>query len=518
MQNMARRVHLHALLPGLGALVLSISGCGRSGEDGYSGPYRHVVVISLDTFRADHIGAYGAQRPTPSMDALCQEGVVFTAAQAPATTTLASHTSMMTGTWPHTHGVPRNGFVLSDQNVTLAEVLGGSGFHTAAVLGSFALESRFHFNQGFDHFDEEFELLVTSGNDQNQKLAETVTDKALEHLDQVTDEERVFLFLHYFDTHSNYAPPPKYAEAVTGNRELTSDMRHVEQAVRERQAKMLGIPVSESPGHSGVIIGGLAGPHRALITRPTGEPSQFDRTLAALYAGEALYVDDQIGRLLSGLEERGLLDEAIVVITGDHGETFWEHGDLWNHGLWVYQTTAHVPFVLRLPDGRFAGEEVAAAVSTVDLLPTLCDLLGLEQPDRVDGRSLVPLASGETQDRGPVFSEATQPWQVRGQGWENSAKPRSVRWGNWKYVRSPYNKIEELFDLEEDPGERTNLLAAGEEGLTPEAARELELLRGALDDWSAQADPLPSEFDRTQTEETREMLKGMGYAGDDEGD
>ena len=157
-------------------------------------------------------------------------------------------------------------------------------------------------------------------------------------------------------------------------------------------------------------------------------------------------------------------------------------------------------------------------MSTVDLLPTLCDLLGLEQPDRVDGKSLVPLASGETQDRGPVFSEATQPWQVRGQGWENSAKPRSVRWGNWKYVRSPYNKIEELFDLEEDPGERTNLLAAGEEGLTPEAARELELLRGALDDWSAQADPLPSEFDRTQTEETREMLKGMGYAGDDEGD
>lgn len=515
---MARRVHLKTLLPGLCVLALPLTGCGEPGDDAYVGPYRHVVVISLDTFRADHIGAYGAQRPTPSMDAICGEGVIFTAAQAPATTTLASHTSMMTGTWPHTHGVPRNGFVLSDQNLTLAEVLGGSGFHTAAVLGSFALESRFNFDQGFDHFDEEFELLVTSGNDQNQKLAATVTDKALEHIDDVTDEERLFLFLHYFDAHSNYAPPPDYAEAVTGKRDLTSDMRHVEQAVRERQAKLLGVPVGEAPGHSGVIIGGLAGPHRKLITQPTGQPAQFDRTLAALYAGEVLYVDDQVGRLLSGLEERGILDEAIVVITGDHGETFWEHGDLWNHGLWVYQTTAQVPFVLRLPDGRFAGEEVTAAVSTVDLLPTLCDLLGLETPERVDGTSLVPLATGEALDRGPVFSEATQPWQVRGEGWENAAKPRSVRWGNWKYVRSPYNQVEELFDLDGDPGEQSNLLSSGEAGLTEEASLELKRLREALDDWTLQADPLPSGFDRTQTEETREMLKGMGYAGDDEGD
>lgn len=495
-----------ALLSGL-----ALAACG--GGPGYEGPYRHVVLISLDTFRADHVGAYGAKRPTPTLDALAAEGVRFADVTAPAPTTLASHTSMMTGTWPHTHGVPRNGFVLDEANVTLAEVLSEAGFHTAAVLGSFALESRFDFDQGFAHFDEEFELLVTSGNDQNQKLAATVTSRALDHVDEVRErEERLFLFLHYFDAHANYAPPAKYAEAMTGNASLTSTMDHVEAVVRARQAQMLGGP---APGHSGVIVNGLDGPYRRLVVTPTGAPTRDDRLLAALYAGEVAYIDDEIGRLLDGLRERQMLDETIVVVTGDHGETFWEHGDLWNHGLWVYQTTVHVPLLLRVPGDRFDARVVDTPVSTIDLVPTLCELLELETPPRVEGMSLVPFADGLPVVRGFVFSEATQPWKAKGTRWENDAKPQAVRRGDWKYVRSRYNEVEELFHLGRDPGERMNLIRA-DQALTDEARGHLEVLRAELDRWNAAADPLPSEFDTSQAEETREMLKGMGYAGEEE--
>ena len=502
-------------------LAFAFLAAACSGGDNEVGPYRHVLLISLDTLRADHLGSYGARRPTPSMDWLASEGLRFSDVTAPAPTTLVSHTSMMTGTWPHTHGVVRNGYVLSDENVTLAEVLRDAGFHTAAVLGSFALEHRFGLDQGFDFYEDSFQVKGSvvlgkpDGNDQDQKTAENVTRVALEHLDSVGDSaDRVFLFVHYFDPHANYAPPDRFARAMTGDAAATSDLRHVDRAVRTHQAAILGGAPEEQPGHRGLFLKGFHGATMELLNTPSGAPTELDALLADLYAGEVAYVDEAIGRLLDGLRQRGMLEETLVILTGDHGETFTEHGDTWNHGLWVYQTTVAVPLVIRAPDGRWAGVVRDEPVSTVDLLPTLCDLLEIDPPGRSEGRSLIPLIEDRTVPARPVFSQATQPHRVGSEQdvWRNATKPTCVRSGKWKYVRSRYNDHEQLFDLGQDPGEQVNLLAAS---LSAEAQEALDLMREQLDSWEGSANPLPSKYDETRVEETRRMLEEMGYGGDD---
>lgn len=494
-----------ALIP---LALWTLAACGGPSD---VGPLRHVLLISMDTTRADHLGCYGGRVRTPNIDALAAEGVRFADVTSPAPTTLAAHTSLMTGCWPHTHGVVRNGFVVNGENVMLAEILRDAGFHTAAVLGSFALERRFDFNQGFAHYDEQFDLLVTPfGFDQNQRSAEKVTAALLAHLDEVGDgPERLFLFAHYFDPHAPYAPPAPHDAAYRADGSpATSDGRDIERAVRAHQRAITG----QEFGHGRVIIDGLVGDARKLVGR-SGEPGEVDRRMADLYAGEIAYVDAAIGDLLAGLRERGLLEQTLVVLVADHGETFWEHHDFWNHGLWVHQTTVQVPLLLRFPDGRHRSRVVEQPVSTIDLLPTLCELLDLELPERCEGVSLVPLMKGLALRRGPVYSVATQPGRVveRPGEWGNRYKPHCVRDGPWKYVRSPYQGgIEQLFHLGDDPREREDLLRGTP---TPGLRARLETLRATLDRWSAGASPLPSHFDRSQIEDTRRRLKALGYGG-----
>lgn len=492
----------------LGAAL--VGGC--SGPDVVPVPLRHVLLVSLDTARADQIGAYGNERArTPHLDELCARGIRFESATSAAPTTLAAHTSLMTGSWPHTHGVARNGFVVHEDNVMLAEILRSAGFHTAGVLGSFALESRFRFDQGFDHYDEHFDVLVgAAGADQNQRRGDRVTRAALEHVDRVMHEvQRLFLFVHYFDTHAPYAPPEPFAAPfLQPGASPTSDMREVEAAVRAQQQAVTG----QAFGHAAAINTGLRGPLRALVGNVPGRPGPEDLHLANLYAGEMSFMDKALGDLLDGLSERGILDETLVIVVADHGETFWEHADLWNHGLAVYQTTVDVPLLFCFPDGRRAGQRVRTPVSTIDVLPTLCDLLGLELPARCEGMSLVPALEGAAMKRGPVFSEATQPWAAERPGlWANAGKARCVRRGRWKYVLSAYNQVEELFDLDQDPGERVNLLqgSPSEQILATRSGLRDELRR-----WQEGRAPLPSRFDSSQMQETLQRLKAMGYGGE----
>ncbi len=491
----------------LACLILPLwTACG-SAED--VGPLRHVLLISMDTTRADHLGCYGNTLVrTPALDALAGAGVRFADVTAAAATTLASHTSLMTGSWPHTHGVVRNGFPVHLDNRTLAEVLRAAGFHTVGAVGSFALDKAYGFDQGFDHFDQEFDLLMRPGGDldQNQRTASGVTGALLQHLDEMQGEaERLFLFAHYFDAHAPYSPPaPWNASYTLDGRPATSGSSDVERAVSDHQLGMVGTKF----GHAASINEGFRGPLQELIGRDPGPASPLDRRLMALYAGEISYVDSAIGELLQGLQDRGILDETLIIVTADHGETFVEHHDLWNHGLWTYQTTVHVPLLLRFPDDRYTGRVVETPVSNIDVLPTLCELLQLPLPERCEGVSLVPLMKGVPMDRGPVFSEATQPWVVEGGGvWGNLRKPQCVRRGPWKYVQVPYAGVEQLFHLGNDPGERQNLLA----GKAPSAeVRNVQAeLRRSLDEWRAEAAPLPSQLD------TRALkrLMGLGYTG-----
>jgi len=497
-------------------LLALLFACGGPSDPGYDGPYQHVVLVSLDTTRADHLSCYeGGRAATPRLDALAEEGARFTDVTAAAPTTLASHASLMTGSWPHTHGVVRNGFTVHQDNRMLAELLREVGFHTAGFLGSFALESRFDFDQGFDVYDEEFSILVGDDtSDQNQRLAEDVTRAALEHVERVkADAEHLFLFLQYFDPHAPYGPPVSVGAPRT-------TMVDVNNAVRAHQAAILG----RGLGHAAVVNKGVPA---ALVGAADGQPLPEDEDIVEAYAAEVAYMDRCLGDLFDGLERMGILEEALVVVTADHGETMYEHHDFWNHGLWLYQTTVHVPLIVVAPDGRGAGRVIDTPVSNVDVLPTLCELLDLEVPPRSEGTSLAPLLDGAVVDRGTVFSEATQPGPGSGVEkagvWGNLYKPRAARRGPWKLIVSPYHKdpsgkgsrsLRQLFHLGDDPGEQVDLLVTRPSD--PEVQRQADRLTRALLEWQQSADPLPSAFDRSQYEETKRRLEQIGYGGADE--
>ncbi len=465
-----------------------------------------MLLVSLDTTRTDHLGCYGGTASkTPNLDSLASEGTLFEDAMCTAPTTLASHTSIMTGLHPRRHGVARNGFMVNQDNVMLAEVLKLAGFHTAGFLGSYALDSIFDFNQGFEAWDANFAIeYAPLTADQNQRRAEDVTKAVLKHVDEVGSEGRLFLFAHYFDAHAPYDPPAPFGEryAIEAGRTSSNllDLAHQEVAHYEHVNGK-----RRSVYNEGLTV--------ELLEQHEGEPLPGDAHLAAMYAGEVAYMDHHLGQLFDGLRERGILDDCIVVVVADHGETFWEHADAWHHGAWVYQTNVHVPLIMRLPDGRGAGLRVAAPVSTVDLFPTLLELLGIELPEAVDGVSFLPALDGASLPQRSLFSEATQPVNpMEGRSrWANQLKPRTVRRGRWKYIEAPYIKHAQLFDLQEDPGERVNLLLSP----TPRSKVELPRLRNELRSWASFKAPRSSRFNSTQSDEVMRRLEALGYTGKD---
>ena len=329
-------------------LGLALAGCSGGGDasSGANESYKHVLLISLDTTRADALGVYGGTvAKTPRLDLLAETGVRFAEATTAAPTTLASHTSIMTGLHPRRHGVARNAFTVHEDNVMLAEVLKDQGFHTAGFIGSFALDEQFGFSQGFDSWDQEFDI-ITDGRhaDQHQRTADQVTGAILNYVDAFDGSERLFLFAHYFDVHGPYAPPEPFASEYA-EEWRTSDFGHVAHQIEKHQVELIGKKRQ-------VYNMGLS---RKLVELAHGDPLPGDTNLSALYAGELAYLDGQIGRLLDGLNAKGILEDCIILLTSDHGETFWEHGDFWHHGAWVYETNLHVPLILNLPDGRGRG-------------------------------------------------------------------------------------------------------------------------------------------------------------------
>lgn len=469
----------------LTALAAATAAC-RPGERPaapYAGPVEHVIVVSLDTTRPDHFGCYG--NPwirTPRIDALARESIQLLNYMTVATTTLASHVSLFSGKYPHSHGVPRNGFVVDPRNVLLAEILNDAGFETAGFLGSFALDSRFGMDRGFDHYDETYsEVMGVDGADQNQRRAAEVTDAVIRYLDGRDLPPHLFLFVHYFDPHLPYAPPPPYDTMY----ETVAEAGRIE------------------------ITG-----HPALRS---GDRSPEERTRLARYAGEISYVDEQVGRLLDELKRRGILDRAILLVTSDHGENLGDApGPAFEHGWTVYEVESRAVGLIRLPDGERGGSTSATLVASVDVLPTLLRYLGLPTPAGVDGEALDLLRLPTEPDGRIRFAEATKPWGAveKDLPWPNLRKANCSRRGALKYIRTRYRNAEELYDLDDDPAERRNLLAdPSSAGGGPE--REL---RTALESWCAAADPLPSTFEPNQDEETLRRLRSLGYLGGRVGD
>ena len=288
----------------------------------------NVILVTLDTTRADRIGCYGFSRiETPALDDLAARGVKFENCIAQTPLTLPSHSSIFTGTLPFFHGVRDNGgFILPEELMTLAEVFKGGGYATAAFIGAYVLDSKWGLNQGFDYYYDRFDLSkfekISLGT--VQRPANEVMDEALKWLGE-NRGSKFFTWIHLYDPHTPYEPPPPFAEKYAKNP----------------------------------------------------------------YLGEIAFVDSQLARLGRFLQENDLIERSFLVIAGDHGESLGEHREA-THGFFIYQEALHVPLIFVTPISRFKGLSTPAVVSLVDVMPTVLEMAGLPVPPQVQGESLVP--------------------------------------------------------------------------------------------------------------------------------
>jgi arylsulfatase A-like enzyme len=452
---------LASLLPLLGLWI----GCGPA-------PPPNVVLVSVDTLRADALGAYGGPVATPAFDGLARDGVRFEQAIAPASQTTPSHATLFTGQEVLHHGALRNGVPLDAASETLAEVLRGAGYTTAAFVSSFVLDDRFGWAQGFDVYESEFpkagETMRQRGGlwakfafDGFDRRAAETNAHALPWL--ASAPEPFFLFVHYFDPHAPYAAQPALAAQVPG--------AFAQRAAAER-------------------IDAL----RAVMPRISR-----DELVNALrsYQAEVLAVDRALGALLAALEARGLRDRTLVVVAAEHGEGLGQHGTL-DHAPHVYEEQVRVPLLLRWPGKLAAGRTIREAIGLVDVAPTIADLAGVTFRAAPDGQSLtVALAAGAVRNPRPIIGRRRR-YERSFQG--HRGTKFFARDGRWKLIRATEDP-DELYDLVADPGELRDL----HDEKPDVAARLGDILDAALErhpDRTVVVEP---------SEEVRRGLEALGY-------
>ncbi|MCH7527335.1 MAG: sulfatase-like hydrolase/transferase [Planctomycetes bacterium] len=398
----------------------------------------NIALITLDTLRADRVGCYGNRAvQTPVLDGLASGGVRFADAVTSVPTTLASHCTIHTGVYPPHHGVRDNGtFRLLDSHQTLAERLKAKGYATAAFIASFVLDGRWGLAQGFDVYDDDITIqprVPGKAGGQPQRPGNVVIDSAVRWLDEYrasAADGPFFVWVHLFDPHLPHTPPEPYRTRYASN----------------------------------------------------------------LYDGEVAFTDSQVGRFLDHLRELELLDRTLVVVVGDHGEGLGDHGES-THSLLIYESTAHVPMIFWrpgiLPEGLVVDDRV---VATVDIVPTILDLLGEEVPAG-DGISLLdepPGGSGRV-----IYMETLSP--ELNHGWSPLF---GLRRHHDKYIEAPKP---EYYDLVNDPGELNNLLAER----VKDAERLSKRLEALLDSFPEQV----ADATVTLDDAARRKLEALGYIG-----
>jgi len=457
---------------------------------------RSVLLVVADTLRADHMGCYGFKLPTsPRLDELAGEGMLFSDFNTVIPATLPSFSSLLTSRQPKDHGAGRNGFPLDDGHARLSEAFRDAGFETAAFVASYCVSAEFGIAEGFEHFDEEFTIDTGLPHNKLIRKADKISDAVIAWLRERDADRPFFAMVHYFDPHWPYDQPEPFrttfCPAAAGDRTLGS-IQNVLDA-------------------------------RDYLTKG-GAPDRRCHDLHGLYCGSIAFMDQQIGRVLDAVEELGVVEETLVVFTADHAETFWEHGDYFDHGLYVYDTNVRIPLIVRWPGGVAGDVTVETPLCTLDLAPTLLEMCGLEVPPVFEGLSFgdvlrgggdvaaldraVAAGGGEGEDHGRqrlLFAEACKPYDVEeGAPRLNFNKAKSVRKGQWKLVSVPFmQNRRELYDLNADPAETTNLIR------NPAYRPVVTALSGELERWAAtfSAGGPTGEMD----EEARKKLEALGY-------
>ncbi len=384
-------------------LALTTLQCAKpEPEPAYTGPVfgpgpKRIVVISLDCLRADRLSCYGHDRPTsPNLDALSGQGVRFSRATAPFNWTLPSHTSLFTGLFARGHGVRKENQAVSAEIPSLVEPLREAGYATAAFTGGAYLASMYGHDRGFDTF-----WSTEKDHIQWSEILERGGDWLGDHA-----EQDVFLFLHTYEIHMPYKPPLKYVREILGY-------------------------------HRTDFMGEIREIQRYL----TGARPKIADEIKGRYDSGILYTDDLLGGFLARLEQEGLTENMLLIVSSDHGEAFWEHGRWGHNGDLLGPQLTDVPLIVRMPRAIFpelAGQVRDDEVSFLDIMPTVLDAAGLEPGSDIDGFSLLPELIGRPVSAADAAARARRTVRIDGDerlvGLCESRNYVSLRAGGWSVV------------------------------------------------------------------------------------
>ncbi len=513
----------YRLRPALACLTLTLS-CVQPEQP------PNVLLIVVDTWRADHLDVDpGPASRTPHLAQFAAGALRFTGCQSPRAKTTPAVASILTGLYPHAHGVRDLTQPLAADVPLVSESFARAGYRTFAIVGNYVLSrGNAALDRGFDHYVDDFpESTGVPPLAAPQRTARSLTDGALRALGLAAESEPAdassdagpqrplvlegqpwFGWLHYMDPHGHYAPPAPHDRFDS--------------------------PTDPIAGAAEPALLDMLATYNVPADAYLADGSIDAARVRDLYAGEVHYADAEIGRLLDELSRAGLLENTIVVVTSDHGESLGEHGYYFEHGRFAYEATCRVPLLIHMPLGmeeRPLPGVRHADLSLVDLAPTLLDLAGLrgtlrslrdlpEGPARGISRAGLILADDERPH--PVFSEKIERTEV-----SRTVQTKTVRIGRWKFLRRYYHERhfgsttqralvlnEELYDLESDPAEAKNLLP-DDVGDAPLEVLRAELARFAAADarFADQADILQAERERLRVNDPEKLraLEALGY-------
>jgi len=464
----------------------------------------NIVFITLDTVRADHLSCYGYGRPTtPNLDKFSREGVLYKNACATASWTLPSHASMFTGKYPTRHGAHYNAdsaqptksiLKLSEDNITLAEILSEKGYRTAGIIGGPLSTSMFGLAQGFDYYNESFlnvqkdisfsliyqvvdlffslkDFIIQHGYSGVKRLASQLNEAAFQWLEK-NHEQPFFLFINYFDAHRPYLPPPAYSR----------DFGKVEKDIIVNSN--LGKDSSYATAAEAVILSVIMRNHRLT-------PEEKD-LFVSRYDGEIRYLDHCLGLFFERLKDLKVYDNTLIIITSDHGEAFGEHYQM-DHGRTLYEELLWVPLIIKYPSTDLRRGVVEKRVSLVDFFPTILSYLDYSIPTGIDGEVF------DKSDH-PNIAEFYYNWMTPERYWRDL---KSVYQGKYKYIWAS-NGLNELYDLEKDPGEKENIIR--------KFPQKTEAMQRTLNQWLSSFTPPDTKGETVKIDKsTHEKLRALGY-------
>ncbi len=451
---------------------------------GSEAPPPNVLLVTVDTLRADHLGCYGYGRNTsPRLDELAQRSVLFEQALVQWPKTGPSVCSLMSSTYGSTSGVMRKTgkIPIPPEYDYLAEILQDAGYDTRAMVTNPSLSRLLNYDQGFDEYGEAF---ASPSLDADRVIRFTQKMLLKRRL-----QEPWFLWVHFMEPHALYDPPDRFIAEFDGDEVYRADTRP---------------PVPLDPG----VLGGNKTPRAFGEIEPAAYLEGFDqvRDYVVRYDAEIRFFDDEFGKFLDWMEAQEKLRNTVVVFTSDHGESLGDHDYYFQHGTYPYNACQRVPWLLALPEG--AGKRVESPVGLLDLVPTLLDVLGLDPGWQFEGRSVLPFldGAGASLTKRPVFAESGYRDQFTIS--VTQGRHKLIRFGDPGLAQERGGHVYELYDFLDDPGETRNLVDE-----LPDVVSSLrELLDPYMEEAYRKTPATSSELDLGS--EHSQQLEALGYVGD----